>query len=48
VTGLTDVVVFVLVVLVIAVAGIRIGMLAAPRLDRMTQPTDEDERGDSD
>jgi hypothetical protein len=33
---------------IVTVAGIRIGMLLAPRLDRLTEPHDEDDGGDTD
>jgi hypothetical protein len=36
--------VFAVVVAVIAVVGIRVGMLLAPRIDRMTTPDDEEPR----
>src|SRR3954470_17777701 len=39
--GLIAVVVFAGVVVVVAVVGVRLGMLAAPRLDRLTDPHDE-------
>jgi hypothetical protein len=45
VTGVVEVLAFVGVVAVIAVVGLRLGMLVAPRLDRMTTPDDEDEGG---
>jgi hypothetical protein len=45
VTGVTEVAVFLVVVVVVAVIGVRLGMLVAPRLDRMTTPDDEDEGG---
>ena len=41
-------VVFVAIVVVVAVVGIRLGMLLAPRLDRLTEPDDEDDGGDDD
>ncbi|MFL5778513.1 MAG: hypothetical protein ACJ761_06180 [Chloroflexota bacterium] len=46
---MTDVVVFLGLVAVIGAAGIAIGMLVAPRLDRLTTPPDEDpgDRDDS-
>jgi len=47
-TGLDDAIVFLVVVAVVAVIAIRLGMLLAPRLDRMTQPDDEDEGGPPD
>ena len=37
-------VVFAIAVVVIAVVGIGIGMLLAPRIDRMTTPDDEEPR----
>jgi hypothetical protein len=43
-----DLVVFVVLAIVITVAGIRVGMLLAPRLDRMTEPHDEDDGADAD
>jgi hypothetical protein len=33
---------------IVMVAGIRVGMLLAPRLDRLTEPHDEDDGGDTD
>jgi hypothetical protein len=33
---------------IIAVVGIRLGMLLAPRLDRLTEPHDEDDGGRTD
>ena len=38
--------VFVLLVVVVAAAGIKIGMLVAPRIDRLTEPKDEERRAD--
>ncbi len=38
--------VFVLLVVVVAAAGIKIGMLVAPRIDRLTEPQDEERRAD--
>jgi hypothetical protein len=40
--------VFVAIVLVVAVVGLRLGMLVAPRIDRLTEPHDEAEGGDDD
>jgi len=40
--------VFLAIAAVLAVAGIRVGMLVAPRLDRMTEPHDEDDGADTD
>jgi hypothetical protein len=37
---------FALVVAVVAAVGIRLGMLLAPRIDRLTEPTDEEPRAD--
>jgi hypothetical protein len=47
-TGLGEAIVFLAVVAVLVVIAIRLGMLLAPRLDRMTQPDDEDEGGHPD
>jgi hypothetical protein len=47
-TGLGEAIVFLAVVAVLAVIAVRLGMLLAPRLDRMTQPDDEDEGGHPD
>jgi hypothetical protein len=43
-----DVVAVLLIAATATVVAIRIGMLLAPRLDRMTQPADEDEGGNRD
>jgi hypothetical protein len=40
--------VFVAIVVVVAVAGIRLGMLLAPRIDRLTERSEEEQRGDDD
>jgi hypothetical protein len=45
---LVAVIVFVALVAVVAVVGIRLGMLVAPRLDRLTTPAEEDTSGDDD
>lgn len=37
--------IFMVLVAVIAVVAIRLGMLVAPRLDRLTTPDDEDDGG---
>jgi hypothetical protein len=37
-----DLLVFVVLVAVFVIAGVRVGMLVAPRLDRITQPEDEE------
>jgi hypothetical protein len=46
--GLAEVLLFAAMVLLVGVAGIRLGMLVAPRLDRMTEPHDEDAGDDDD
>jgi hypothetical protein len=46
--GVGEAVLFVLAVIVIAVAAVRLGMLIAPRIDRLTQPDDEDDGGHDD
>jgi hypothetical protein len=43
-----EVLVFLGIVIVAAVVAVRLGMLLAPRLDRMTAPDDEDDGGDHD
>lgn len=48
VSGVAEAIVFLAVVAVLAVIAIRLGMLVAPRLDRMTQPDDEDDGGHPD
>lgn len=45
---LTAVVVFIAVVIVVAVVGVRLGMLLAPRIDRLTEPKDEEQGADDD
>ena len=45
---LVAVLVFALIVVVVAVVGVRLGMLLAPRIDRLTEPHDEVEGGDDD
>ena len=46
---LTDLVVFVAIVAVVLVAGLRVGMILAPRIDRLTQPPEpSDEEPDAD
>lgn len=44
--GLAEAIVFLAVVVVVAVAGVRLGMLVAPRLGRLTEPHDEDDGAD--
>ena len=46
--GLIPVVVFGVVVVVVAAVGIRLGMLLAPRIDRLTDRTEEEPGGDDD
>jgi len=41
VAELISVLVFVGIVAVVAVVGVRLGMLLAPRIDRLTEPHDE-------
>jgi hypothetical protein len=45
VSGAGEAIVFLALVAVIAVVAVRLGMLVAPRLDRMTAPDDEDDGG---
>jgi hypothetical protein len=40
--------VFVLTVVVVAVIGVRLGMLLAPRIDRLTERNEEEPGGDDD
>ena len=40
--------VFIAIVAVVAVVGVRLGMLVAPRIDRLTETHDEAEGGDDD
>ena len=37
-----------IVVVVVAVVGVRLGMLVAPRIDRLTEPHEEESGGDDD
>lgn len=46
--GLIALVVFAAIVVVVVVVGIRLGMLVAPRIDRLTEPTEEELGGDDD
>ncbi len=46
--GLGEAIVFLAVVAVVAVVAVRLGMLVAPRLDRLTEPHDEDDGGHDD
>jgi len=48
VSGLTEAIVFLGVVAVLAVIAVRLGMLLAPRFDRLTKPDDEDDGGHPD
>lgn len=45
---LTAVAVFVVFAIVVAVVGIRLGMLLAPRVDRLTERNEEESRADDD
>ena len=40
--------VFVVAVVVVAVVGVRLGMLLAPRIDRLTEPKEEEQGADDD
>ena len=42
-TGLVDAAVYLVIAVAIAVVAVRLGMLLAPRLDRLTTPDDEDD-----
>jgi hypothetical protein len=46
VSPLVGVVIFVGIVVLVAVIGVRLGMLLAPRIDRLTEPKDEAEGDD--
>lgn len=46
--GLVEAILFLALAGVISVVAVRIGMLVAPRLDRLTQPDDEDAGGHDD
>jgi hypothetical protein len=48
VNGIVEAVVFLGLVVIIAVIAVRLGMLVAPRLDRLTAPDDEDDGGAND
>jgi hypothetical protein len=48
VSGIGEVAVLMVVVVVAVVVSIRLGMLLAPRLDRWTAPDDEDDGGEHD
>jgi len=41
-------VLFILIVVAVAVVGVRLGMLVAPRIDRLTERTEEEPGGDDD
>ena len=41
-------IVFLVAVAILGVVAVRLGMLLAPRLDRMTKPDDEDQGGSDD
>ena len=40
--------VFAVIVVVVAVIGVRLGMLLAPRIDRLTERSEQEPRGDDD
>ena len=46
--GLITLALFILIVVVVAVVGVRLGMLVAPRIDRLTERTEEEPGGDDD
>jgi hypothetical protein len=46
--ALIPLIVFVVVVVVVAVVGVRLGMLLAPRIDRLTERSEEEPGGDDD
>ncbi len=46
--ALIALVVFVVIVIVVAVVGVRLGMLLAPRIDRLTERNTEEPGGDDD
>ena len=46
--ALIPLIVFVVVVEVVAVVGVRLGMLLAPRIDRLTERSEEEPGGDDD
>ncbi len=45
VSGVGEAIVFLGLVAVLVVVAVRLGMLVAPRLDRLTAPDDEDDGG---
>jgi len=46
--GLITLGAFILIVVVVAVVGVRLGMLVAPRIDRLTERHEEEPGGDDD
>jgi hypothetical protein len=48
VSGVGEAIVFLALAAVVAVIAVRLGMLLAPRLDRLTEPDDEDDGGEHD
>ena len=46
--GLIALALFIVIVVVVAVVGVRLGMLVAPRIDRLTEPHEEEPGGDDD
>jgi hypothetical protein len=47
-SGVAEAIVFLALATVLAVVALRLGMLLAPRLDRLTEPDDEDDGGEHD
>jgi hypothetical protein len=47
-SGLVEATVFLAIAVAIALVAVRLGMLLAPRLDRLTTPDDEDDGGADD
>jgi hypothetical protein len=47
-SGLGELVVFLALAAIATVVAVRLGMLLAPRLDRLTTPDDEDDGGEPD
>ena len=46
--GLIALGVFVAVVVIVVVVGVRLGMLLAPRIERLTEREEQEQRGDDD
>lgn len=47
-SGIGEAIVFLGLVALLAVVAVRLGMLVAPRLGRLTEPDDEDQGGEHD